>query len=369
MRGISVTVRRSARATNSRLRELLVNLALVVVSTAVALGIGEGVLRLLGHGPMYVSPERDRFWAYDPQLGWAHRPGQEAVFATRQFRTTVHINQRGLRDGEHPYARLPDSRRILVLGDSFAWGYGVEEPERFSERLEASLGVEVINAGVSGYSTDQELLWLRSEGIKYDFDLVVLVMAGNDIGDNQKQLVSHIYYKPEFVVDGGQLNLIGYPIPRTSPQGRMMYSLSQHSSMAYFAFQRYFDLAAMVSTTQANRNDAIAAAAGPSPAPEPFQLTMALLNEIDRTAESKDARFMIVATDRWWNGPAGSTYQDFIGTAQAAGHLVLDVEGAPGFDPDNMVIPADGHWNQAGHAFVADRIADLIQSHQLLPQP
>jgi lysophospholipase L1-like esterase len=89
-----------------------------------------------------------------------------------------------------------------VLGDSFAWGYGVEESERFSQLLEGALGAEVINAGVSGYSTDQELLWYGNEGIKYETDLVILVIAGNDVGDNDRQLVNTIYYKPKFVWRG-----------------------------------------------------------------------------------------------------------------------------------------------------------------------
>ena len=196
----------------------------------------------MGLNPLYVSPERDRFWKYDSLLGWAHEPGQEGIFETPQFRTVVRINENGLRDREHSYERQNDIKRILVLGDSFAWGYGVEESERFSQLLEKSLGVEVINAGVSGYSTDQELLWYRNEGIKYETDLVILVFAGNDVGDNDQQLVNTIYYKPKFVIEEGQLVLKGYPVPKTSPQGRFIYSLSQRSALAYFLVQRYFDL-------------------------------------------------------------------------------------------------------------------------------
>jgi lysophospholipase L1-like esterase len=154
----------------------------------------------------------------------------------------VRINEKGLRDHEHSYDRQNDNGRILVLGDSFAWGYGVEESERFSQRLEEALDVEVINAGVSGYSTDQELLWYRNEGVKYETDLVILVIAGNDVGDNDRQLVNTIYYKPKFVIEEGQLIPTGYPVPKRSLQGRLIYSLSQRSALAYFLVQRYFDL-------------------------------------------------------------------------------------------------------------------------------
>jgi len=49
--------------------------------------------------------------------------------------------------------------------------------------------------------------------------------------------------------------------------------------------------------------------------------------------------------------------------------LVLDVESIPGFDPEVMIIPDDGHWNQSGHEFVAEKIKALIKTRQLLSQP
>jgi hypothetical protein len=80
---------------------------------------------------------------------------------------------------------------------------------------------------------------------------------------------------------------------------------------------------------------------------EPFKLTIALIDEMRKIAESRNAKFMIVATDRWWNGPSGATYTDLINTLRTEGFLVLDVESIAGFDPEVMLIPDDGHWNQA----------------------
>ena len=121
------------------IRGILINLSLIIISTLFALFLSEIALRLMGLNPLYVSPERDRFWKYDSLLGWAHEPGQEGIFETPQFRTVVRINENGLRDRPHSYERQNDIERILVLGNSFAWGYGVEESERFSQLLEKSL--------------------------------------------------------------------------------------------------------------------------------------------------------------------------------------------------------------------------------------
>ena len=78
---------------------------------------------------------------------------------------------------------------------------------------------------------------------------------------------------------------------------------------------------------------------------------------------------MIVSTDRWWNSPSKETYKDFINTLQTDGFLVLDVESMPGFDPVEMLIPDDGHWNRAGHEFVAEKIKEFIETYQLLNHP
>jgi lysophospholipase L1-like esterase len=354
---------------NINSRSILINLSLVIMSTLIALLLSEMTLRLMGLDPLYVSPERDRFWKYDALLGWVHEAGQEGIFETPEFRTVVRINENGLRDRQHSYARQNNIERILVLGDSFAWGYGVEESERFSQRLEEALGVEVINAGVSGYSTDQELLWYSNEGIKYETDLVILVIAGNDVGDNDRQLVNTIYYKPKFVIEEGQLVLKGYPVPETSAQGKFVYFLSQRSALAYFLVQRYFDLLSFYARIKVNSVHANSPASDITVDGEPFKLTIALIDEIRNLAESRNAKFMIVATDRWWNYPSGETYKDFVATMQSEGFLVLDVESLPGFDPEEMLIPDDGHWNQSGHEFVAEKIKALIEARQLLSQP
>lgn len=351
-------------------RGALINLSLGILSTIFMLCLGEMALRLLDFKPMYVSPERDHFWQYDPLLGWAHQPGQEGIFETPQFRTTVQINRKGLRDREHSYKRQDNSSRILILGDSFAWGYGVEAPERFSEQLEAELDIEVINGGVSGYSTDQELLWYRHEGTKYDTDLVILVFTGNDVGDNERLLVSNIYYKPKFVLGDGHLALTGYPIPRTRLPGRFIYSLSQRSALAYFLVQRYFDFRSLFTTWKANRDPATPPVpVGINATEEPFRLTIALIDEMRQMAEARNAEFMIVSTNRWWNHRSKETYQDFLEALQKEGFVVLDVESMPGFDPEEMVIPDDGHWSRSGHRFVAEKIKEFIQKQELLSRP
>ena len=127
----------------------------------------------------------------DPELGWRNRADlrAEATGPTLQFpvfRYQVTMNSRGLRDSEHPLEKPEGVKRIVVLGDSFAWGWGVDDGFSFPDVLEKRLGpqVEVINLGVPGYSTDQELLWFEREGKLYEPDLVILCLLMNDIEGN-----------------------------------------------------------------------------------------------------------------------------------------------------------------------------------------
>ena len=122
----------------------------------------------------------------DATLGWALVPGARDTL----FGAPVAIGPRGLRAPNLPYAKSPDALRILYLGDSVTFGFLIADVETtfpyLTERLlEERTGqqVETINAGVCGYDLEQEYLYLSSEGVRYDPDLVVVSVTLNDITD------------------------------------------------------------------------------------------------------------------------------------------------------------------------------------------
>lgn len=172
----------------------------VVVTGLMLLGVVEGGLRLIGFGP---RPTMNRF---DERLGWTKTPDASIRRQTGEFDVVLSTNSRGLREAEsRGYEKAPDASRILLVGDSFTLGYTVDRPHTISALLEARLAaegrtVEVVNGGTEGYSTDQEVLWLAEEGVKYSPDVVVLQMYENDIFWN------------------GQDRYLRYPKPRLDPQ-------------------------------------------------------------------------------------------------------------------------------------------------------
>jgi hypothetical protein len=95
------------------------------------------------------------------------------------------VNRDGLRDREYSVAKLAGIRRILVLGDDVVYGYGVEAEDSLPKRLEAiykanGQSVEVLNFGVSGYDTQQEIEFFKTKGIKYRPDIVYVTYVLND---------------------------------------------------------------------------------------------------------------------------------------------------------------------------------------------
>jgi lysophospholipase L1-like esterase len=166
--------------------------------------------------PIYVqepgSEHTGHRYLYDPLLGWRNIPNWKATTRGRPLT----INSKGLRGPEQPYEKPTGTARILVLGDSFTWGYGVGDDEVFARVLEKQLPHdpvrwEVLNAGVSGYGTDQEYLYLINEGFKYAPDIVVLAfLVFNDPRDNSAT-VQYGLHKPAF--RSPNLDLTGVPVP------------------------------------------------------------------------------------------------------------------------------------------------------------
>jgi lysophospholipase L1-like esterase len=99
------------------------------------------------------------------------------------------MNSRGYRDEERSLARPPGTHRIVALGDSFAWGAGVEFEDAYPQRLERMLRRrrrerwEVVSLARPGMNTVEQAAQLADEGLAYDPDLVLLGYCLNDSED------------------------------------------------------------------------------------------------------------------------------------------------------------------------------------------
>jgi hypothetical protein len=161
--------------------ELCKRLALLCCSSLLALGLGEAYLRW--NPPAWLYFETRNIvqqglsepgpTASLPYLPKAHAEGR---FCNREFDTHIRINSQRMRaDRDYPYTRSAATKRIVAVGDSFVFGWGVEAPETSSALLERRLspGVEVLNLGVSGYSASNTWERLRYDGASFHPDWVL----------------------------------------------------------------------------------------------------------------------------------------------------------------------------------------------------
>lgn len=197
---------------NKARRGLRINALLIVVSLVVAFGLGEAVLRYYYSDLLIIyEEERSLLYRYDEKLGWFPKANSTSTFTGSRTIEVAH-NSRGFRDREHLPREKPG---LLFIGDSFVWGYDVEAEERFTEKLRPVMPEwDIFNLGVSGYSTDQELLLIMDQFDYYSPRIVFLVFCTyNDEMENTLNSIYHgMYYKPYFDINEN-MALKGIPVP------------------------------------------------------------------------------------------------------------------------------------------------------------
>ena len=154
------------------------------LATLLALASAEILLRIAWDRPpgYHINVRYLRYMQPDPELGSLPKPNTLVEYP--RFGASFSTNSEGLRGPERTVARQAGVRRVVVLGDSFAWGHGVSAGQAFPEVLEQLLpNTEVINLGVPGFNVRTELRYFERVGAQYKPDVVLLALCQNDIYD------------------------------------------------------------------------------------------------------------------------------------------------------------------------------------------
>lgn len=137
--------------------------------------------------PTYsLANARSRFWAdQDPIVGVWHEPHSSYRHRMSAFDITYTANAHGARDRERSFS-AEGAPRVVVMGDSFVEGYGVETADRLSDRLERSSGVAHLNFGTSGsFGPTQYFLLYTSRVARFEHDAVMVgLLPDNDFHDD-----------------------------------------------------------------------------------------------------------------------------------------------------------------------------------------
>ena len=166
----------TAQSVTQRYKRVLQNSALMVGTFFLCFLMLEVALRIAGYGNIEI-------YEPDPILYWKLKANQNCY--TKVDHKPVHVNSHNTRGPEFQIAKAPNTIRILSLGDSKTFGWGLTEAESYSGLIEKQLQefvggkkkIEVINAGVNAWSYAQMHAYLQHFGLKYQPDIVVLADA------------------------------------------------------------------------------------------------------------------------------------------------------------------------------------------------
>ena len=367
-------------------------LSILALTVLALLALAEGAVRAFRPQPaFYATPG---LYVADPAIGHRMRPGLRArVGNWSEFTTRARINALGIR-GPEIGPRRPGVRRVLVLGDSFTFGTGVEEDEAFPARIAAELTragtpAEGINAGIGGYGVPDEVAWFEHYGMRLHPDLIVLgIFTGNDLQDAAPD-------RPRtFVIDG---DILDEAELHRSP---FFHWLFQHSQL--FALVKY-------SIPQPIDRPLRRALHMPEPgAIRGLREEMALYDPRNRTAAERGGAASeaairhllnltradhpviaaillpskLQADERQWGqvlrelslapSAADRTLPNevFSGVLARVGVPVLDL--TPAFSEEIrrggiLFFPEDQHFTVAGHRLVADRTVAFLRALKLPP--
>ena len=178
-----------------RKTQLAKKLSLGAGSTILFFALAELVLRLAGfegdaatyYLQFHVPEIRSAGYERDPARFWKLKPGFHGQVSDN-YPWQVSVNAHGMRGPDVPIEKPTNTFRILSIGDSSAFGWGVPPEQTYAGALErilnenaGSVRCQVLNAGVPGYSSYQGLQYLRRELLAYKPDLVLVYFGLNDL--------------------------------------------------------------------------------------------------------------------------------------------------------------------------------------------
>ena len=176
-----------------RLRKIIGYFAVVAFGAVLAALLMETLLRVFTPDVIDVGARvKANLYSPDPVLGWVMKSNFEGIEEKKEFRVTTRINERGFRDDSYAEGSPESSFRILALGDSFTYGYGVEHDETYLELLEVALNApptasrdyRVYNVAVPGYSLREYSTFLKTSWVEFDPDLIIIGIGSNDHTDS-----------------------------------------------------------------------------------------------------------------------------------------------------------------------------------------
>jgi hypothetical protein len=315
------------------------NIFLLFGSVVVSLALGEMGVRVTA-----AVMHREPIVISDPHAGWAGKPNlkdRKVIYGGGTFTLSTDTigNRISYPIGQSPPVGVSD---LLVVGDSFAEGISVNDDQTFAWMLARRTPYHVVNLGVVGYGTCQELVKLEEyfENHPQTIQHIVVLVFDNDFTDVQRDLEPYLgRHTPRFRIVNQALVRPLYQVPvadRLMDMSRLFWLL--RSKLALLT-------------------------AHASPPPERgVDLVLACLGEMRRLAETRGARLHIFAHHHLRSGPifADSIWQRFLDQSGAV-DMTDRLRASNGPDP----VGTDGaHWSPAGNELVTEIVVKSLTAYR-----
>ena len=301
---------------------------------------------------------------FSETLGWAPRKGVSAVIEGGR----VSLNARGYRGRELGLPRPRDRTRVVVLGDSIAFGLGVSDEETFTSLLDArNNGIEAGNLAVQGYGPGQELLVLLDEGLRSEPDVVVLAFClANDFADAvlPVALYDGRMAKPHYRLVGDQLVLDSSNLKRTRLE-RLLLWLSDNSHL-------FNHVSALGPRSEANVTQHWRDRKREAQRDEGYaiRLSVQIVRRMDVACRERGVAFVLAAFPNRFSYPSKSWLAGrFVESLHVEGIAVVDMSErfrALGELFGAVTLDDVGHLSPRGHLITAEalesEITDLVRA-------
>lgn len=336
-------------------------LALMVFGLVLGGLILEGLVRVF-----FQEPIRPRFVT---DSGFGVRANQPNVKTRHvvpgEYDVGVTTNSAGMRDAtrEYSFEKEPGVVRVLLLGDSFVFGHGVEDEQVVSSQLESELArrdpldrrFQVLNLAVSGFGQAELLVTYRELGRRYKADYVVLFYFDNDVGNNS---VSALFaLDGDSVVRTGDDYLPGVAVREVLYETPVIRHLFTHSQAWNLVRNR------LSAVAQASLLKKRGLARYDDVEPEAVELTKALFRQFVADIQADSAR-PVVAIIPSRGDPPTSNFPLIPDSVSAWGvHLVDGRDFLDGTD----YYARDSHWRPSGHRKMASELSETILEDMVAP--
>ncbi len=334
--------------------------------------------------PLFVPDERFVYWN-KPNLSLTHK--------TNEFQSQIYTNGQGLRvpegHGDYPLEKPAGTERVLLLGPSFAFGWGVNYEETFAARLEALLNeqraaqnqrIEVIDAGVPSMGPGMNLDWFRAVGKDFHPDLVVQIIY-------MTMTVSRVGNRNDLLIDSH-----GYLTQRNLSFKRHVAGYAKRSALVFYGWMAM--VRARGAMTRPSEGGAILGGGREAKVegtfdPDSPQVaeSLAYYRELQETVESSGAKLLIVYVPlSYCVHPEDIARWSHLGVGNVQGQIAYDAAfcdylSAHGYDCLNtsaahrdaasagqrLYYLIDIHWTPAGNDVAARAVAEHLRSEGSAP--